>query len=82
MSSNIIIENRLKKYNIQSKQDKIIPPKEILQEIAVDHKIILEPYTEIPAQEKWLFKNHEALKKVKRGLEDSAAGRLRDKGSR
>lgn len=46
-----------------------------------EHKLILEPYVEIPAREKWLFKNKAALKKVERGLKDAAAGRLSKKGS-
>ena len=45
------------------------------------HRIILEPYIEIPAREKWLFKNEKALKQVKQGLSDSAQGKLKDKGS-
>ncbi len=45
-----------------------------------DHKIILEPYTEIPAREKWLFDNKTALKKIEQGLKDAAAGRLSGKG--
>ena len=31
-------------------------------------KIVLEPLVEIPASEVWLYKNKEALKKVKKGL--------------
>lgn len=46
-----------------------------------DHKIILEPYAEIPAREKWLFTNKDALDKIDRGLKDAASGRLVDKGS-
>ena len=46
-----------------------------------DHKIILEPYTEIPAREKWLFDNKVALKKVEQGIKDAGAGHLCDKGS-
>lgn len=46
-----------------------------------DHKIILEPYVEIKAQEKWLFDNKKALKKVEQGLKDAAAGRISKKGS-
>ncbi len=38
-------------------------------------KIVLDPYAEIPMRERWLFKNPEALASVRRGLEDSAAGR-------
>ncbi len=33
-----------------------------------DHKIILEPMVEIPAKEIWLYKNKEALMKVRKGL--------------
>jgi hypothetical protein len=46
-----------------------------------DHKLILEPHVEIPAHEKWLFDNKTALKKVERGIKDSAEGRLSDRGS-
>ena len=46
-----------------------------------DHKIILEPYTEIPAREKWLFDNTAALGKLKQGIKDAAAGRVSSKGS-
>lgn len=46
-----------------------------------DHKIILEPYTEIPAREKWLFNNKSALKKVEQGLKDAAAGKVSKRGS-
>lgn len=46
-----------------------------------DHKIILEPFTEIPAREKWLFQNKEASKKLEQGLKDSAQGRVSEKGS-
>ena len=46
-----------------------------------DHKIILEPYVEIPAKEKWLFDNQHALNKVKKGLADAEAGRIIKKGS-
>lgn len=46
-----------------------------------DHKIILEPYTEIPVRERWLFDNKIASKKVAQGLKDAAKGRLVEKGS-
>ena len=51
--------------------------------IVVDEKdrIILEPYVEIPAREKWLFDNPNALRKVKKGLMDSAVGRVKSRGS-
>jgi hypothetical protein len=45
-----------------------------------DHKLILEPQVEIPAHEKWLFENKIALKRVKRGLQDAAQGRLSKRG--
>jgi hypothetical protein len=44
-------------------------------------RIILEPRVEIPAKEKWLFDNKTALTQVKKGMEDSAAGRIRSRGS-
>lgn len=47
----------------------------------LDHKIILEPYTEIPAREKWLFSNKIALEKLEKGLKAASAGRLVYKGS-
>ena len=46
-----------------------------------DHKLILEPYVEIPAYEKWLFDNKTALGQVKQGIADATQGRLQDKGS-
>ena len=46
-----------------------------------NHKLILEPYVEIPAHEKWLFGNKIALNKVKQGLKDAAAGRLSEQGN-
>jgi hypothetical protein len=44
--------------------------------VTEDHKIILEPYSEISFHEKWLFDN----KKVNQGLKDAKAGRLVKKG--
>jgi hypothetical protein len=46
-----------------------------------DGKIILEPFIEIPANEKWLFNNVGALSKVKTGIEQAKNGLLVDKGS-
>ena len=43
--------------------------------------IILEPLVEVPAHEKWLFDNKHALQQVKKGLEDSAKGRVKERGS-
>jgi hypothetical protein len=46
-----------------------------------DGRIVLEPFVEIPADERWLYENKEALKRVRRGLADSKAGRVGSKGS-
>lgn len=43
--------------------------------------IILEPFVEIPAKEKWLFDNKSALKQVKTGLEQAKIGKLVKRGS-
>lgn len=45
------------------------------------NRIILEPQVEIPANEKWLFENKTSLRKVKKGLDDAAAGRVKSRGS-
>ena len=44
-------------------------------------KIILEPYVEIPAREKWLFDNPEVLAQVKTGLAQVGAGKAKSLGS-
>ena len=41
----------------------------------------MEPYTEIPASEKWLFDNKPALAAVKEGLGQAAQGRVKPHGS-
>lgn len=43
-------------------------------------RIILEPFVEIPAREAWLFQNDAALKQVKKGLQESAKGKLSSRG--
>jgi hypothetical protein len=45
-----------------------------------EDRIILEPFTEIPAREKWLFENKLALKKVTQGIKDAASHRVSPKG--
>lgn len=45
-----------------------------------NNRLILEPYTEIPLREKWLFDNDVALAKVKKGINDAAEGRVRERG--
>lgn len=37
--------------------------------------IILRPNVEIPAEELWLFQNKSVLESVKKGIEESAAGK-------
>jgi len=44
-------------------------------------RIILEPFAEIPAREKWLFENKSALTAVREGLDQSAQGKIRRRGS-
>lgn len=44
-------------------------------------RIILEPLVEVPAPEAWLWKNPAALKTVRQGLRDSAAGEVVERGS-
>lgn len=46
-----------------------------------DGRIILEPFAEIPAREKWLFNNQAALNAVKTGISQAAAGKTREIGS-
>lgn len=46
-----------------------------------DGKIILLPEVAIPADEVWLYKNKEALEAVKQGLEQSASGQTKKRGS-
>jgi hypothetical protein len=45
-----------------------------------DGRVVLEPFTEIPLREQWLYKNPQALEAVRQGLKDSAAGRIFDLG--
>lgn len=45
------------------------------------NRIILIPYAEIPAYEKWLFENKIALNKVENGIRDSGAARVSSRGS-
>jgi hypothetical protein len=50
-------------------------------EVTADHKILLEPFSEIPSREKWLFDNKKALDSVSRGLTDAQEGRVSSRGS-
>ena len=42
-----------------------------------DGKIVLEPFIEVPADERWLYRNAEAMASVRRGIADARAGRLK-----
>jgi len=44
-------------------------------------RIILEPFAEVPAREKWLFENKEALAAVQEGLKQAAEGKTSSRGS-
>ena len=46
-----------------------------------DGRIILEPLSEVPARERWLYESPEGLARVRRGLADSREGRIRLVGS-
>ena len=39
-------------------------------------EVLLQPITEIPASELWLFQNKEALENVKNGLKDASEGKI------
>ncbi len=45
------------------------------------HRIVLEPYSEVPSREKWLLNNKLAVKKIHQGIKDAKAGHLVKKGS-
>ena len=45
-----------------------------------DGRLVLEPYTEIPAREAWLYENKSALAKVRKGLNDAATGKVTRRG--
>ena len=44
-------------------------------------QVMLDPVKAVPAYETWLFANKPALEAVKQGLMDSAAGRIKQRGS-
>ena len=44
-------------------------------------RIILQPYSEIPASEKWLFDNKPALESLKKGISQAQSGNLHSKGA-
>ena len=41
-----------------------------------DGTIVLEPFVEIPADERWLYQDKKALETIRKGLADAKAGRL------
>jgi len=44
-------------------------------------QILLSPEVAVPLHEVWLYKNHEALASVRRGLQQAAEGKVHDLGS-
>ena len=46
-----------------------------------DGRLILEPYVEIPARERWVYDNPQVLASLERGIADAAAGRVKSRGS-
>jgi len=46
-----------------------------------EQRIILEPFAEIPAREKWLFENKKSLASVMRGLQQSKNKKTKSLGS-
>lgn len=50
-------------------------------QVDADGRILLEPFAEIPARERWLFANKTARAGLARGLADAAAGRVRSLGA-
>jgi hypothetical protein len=44
-------------------------------------QILLDPFANIPEQERWLWENPEALASLGRGLQQAADGDVRDLGS-
>jgi hypothetical protein len=47
----------------------------------LEGRIILEPQVEVPAAEAWLWQNAAAMQSVQQGLQDSAEGKLVERGS-
>lgn len=50
-------------------------------EVQEDGVLRLVPMVEVPAKEAWLFRNDQALASVRRGLAESAAGDVVERGS-
>lgn len=50
-------------------------------EVDEQGRILLDPFVEVPARERWLFENREALDRVRRGLADAEAERTNSLGS-
>lgn len=46
-----------------------------------EERIILEPFTEVPKREAWLYENPESLERVRNGIRQAAEGNVREVGS-
>ena len=62
---------------------RVVLPKALVPEGVIYHvysnslgQIVLDPQVTIPASEAWLFNNPEALASIRRGLDDTAHGRV------
>ena len=45
-----------------------------------DGRLVLEPFTEVPSREAWLYKSDLALGKVRQGLTDAKTGKVSSRG--
>ncbi len=55
--------------------------KDFRVEFGEDGTIFLTPVVFIPEREAWLYKNEEAMERIRRGLADAAAGRVSESKS-
>jgi len=49
-------------------------------EVDMKNRIILEPLVEIPASERWIYADTEALKSVTKGIAQAQKGKLKKRG--